>query len=268
MTERYENHEILKKNKLCPFKLGRVRGNAEAISNWHRNIEVILVVGGVGRARYGTRELTLTAGDIVAVNAEVLHRFYTEDDFSYFYLIVDEDFCLENGIFIDRLSLAPIVRDEESVALYRAMVEEFSPEAERAPLGAARRRAAVLALLLSLYERHATVAGSASTEGKVAETYVKRVLRHMNDRYSEKMTLESLASLCGITKFHLAREFKRYTGQTVLSYLNALRCERAALLISEGKSVTEAALSTGFESLSYFSRTYKRIFGVSPKNAK
>ena len=135
-------------------------------------------------------------------------------------------------------------------------------------MGAAKRRAAVLALLLSLYERHATAAVGDSATSKVAEEYVKRVLRHMNDRSNEKMTLESLASVCGITKFHLAREFKRYTGQTVLSYLNTLRCERAALLIAEGKSVTEAALSTGFESLSYFSRTYKRIFGTSPKNAK
>lgn len=268
MTERYENHEILKKNKLCPFKLGLVHGNAEAISNWHRNIEVILVVGGVGKARYGTKDLSLKEGDIVAVNAEVLHRFYTEEDFSYFYLIVDEGFCMENGIFTDRLSLDPIFRDEESSSLYRAMIEAFSPEAERAPLGAAKRRAAVLALLLSLYERHATAAVGDSATSKVAEEYVKRVLRHMNDRYNEKMTLESLASVCGITKFHLAREFKRYTGQTVLSYLNTLRCERAALLIAEGKSVTEAALSTGFESLSYFSRTYKRIFGTSPKNAK
>ena len=268
MTERYEIHEILKKNKLCPFKLGLVHGNAEAISNWHRNVEVILVEGGIGKARYGTRELTLSAGDIVAVNPEVLHRFYTEGEFSYFYLIVDEGFCLENGIFTDRLTLEPLFRDEEAVALYRAAIEQFSPEAERAPLGAARRRGAVLALLLSLFEKHATVGEKDATSGTVAEEYVKRVLRYMNDRYNERMTLESLASLCGITKFHLAREFKRYTGQTVLSYLNTLRCERAAVMIAEGKSVTEAALSTGFESLSYFSRTYKRIFGASPKNAK
>ena len=268
MIERYEHHENLKKNRLCPFKLELVHGNAEAISNWHRNIEIILVLGGTGKARYGTRELALTEGDIVAVNAEVLHRLYTDADFSYYYLIVDESFCLENGIFIDRLSLDPIFHDGEAAALYQKVAEEFSHEAEKSPLGATRRRAAVLALLLSLYEKHATPTAASTPSTTVAEEYVKRVLRHMNDRYNEKMTLESLAALCGITKFHLAREFKRYTGQTVLSYLNTLRCERAALLISEGKSVTEAAFATGFESLSYFSRTYKRIFGSSPKNAK
>ena len=229
---------------------------------------MILVVGGSGKARYGTRELSLAADDIVAVNAEVLHRFYTDTDFSYFYLIVDEGFCLENGIFPDRLSLDPVIHDADAVSLYRAMIEEFSPEAERAPLGAARRRGAVLSLLLNLFEKHAAITAGGPVVTTVAEEYVKRVLRHMNDHYNERMTLESLASLCGITKFHLAREFKRYTGQTVLSYLNTLRCERAAVLIYEGASVTEAAFATGFESLSYFSRTYKRIFGASPKKAK
>ena len=79
--------------------------------------------------------------------------------------------------------------------------------------------------------------------------------------WSEKL---SIAAMCGITKYHLAREFKRITGQTVLTYLNALRCKKAQLLLSEGKTVTEAAFESGFESLSYFSRTYKRIMGAPP----
>ena len=268
MIERYEHHATLKQNKLSPFELARVYGNAEAVSNWHRNLEVILVVAGKGGVRYGARELALKEGDLVAVNAEVLHRFYGDPDFSYFYLIVDEGFCLENGISPARLRLDPLFCDENIKTLYEGVIHAFSSEKNGSPFGVTRRRAAVLTLLLALCEDHATLTPENRESAAAAEEYVKRVMRHLNDHYKERVTLDALASLCGITKFHLAREFKRYTGQTVLSYLNTLRCERASLLISEGASVTEAAFACGFESLSYFSRTYKRLLGTSPKKAK
>ena len=78
------------------------------------------------------------------------------------------------------------------------------------------------------------------------------------------LSLDTLASLCGVTKFHLMRQFKQYTGQTIFSYLNHLRCQNAELLIAEGNSITEAAYASGFESLSYFSRTYKKHMGTAP----
>ena len=40
------------------------------------------------------------------------------------------------------------------------------------------------------------------------------------------------------------------------------------MLLAEGKTVTEAAYESGFESLSYFSRRYKRIMGISPSKNK
>lgn len=94
------------------------------------------------------------------------------------------------------------------------------------------------------------------------------MLEYLNENYTQSITLDELARLCGITKCHLAREFKRYTGQTVLTYVNSLRCQLAGLCISEGLSVTEAAYKSGFESLSYFSRVYKRLMGVPPSGGK
>ena len=94
--------------------------------------------------------------------------------------------------------------------------------------------------------------------------YVKSVIEYINANYSREVNLDELASLCGITKFHLAREFRKITGQTILTYTNILRCKKASVLIAEGKTVTEAALDCGFDSLSYFSRTYKKIMGNPP----
>ena len=114
----------------------------------------------------------------------------------------------------------------------------------------------------------ARIADKGKPEEDRSERHVKRVIAYFNDNLAETITMDDLSELCGVTKFHLAREFKRYTGQTVFTYLNFLRCKRAKLLISGGKRVAEAAYECGFESLSYFSRTYKRLIGEAPSSSK
>ena len=98
--------------------------------------------------------------------------------------------------------------------------------------------------------------------------YIKKVLEYIAEHYTEPLTLEDVADVCGITKYHLAREFKRFTGLTVITYVNILRCKRAEVCLAEGKTVTEAAVESGFDSISYFSRTYKKLMGVTPSEKK
>ena len=59
-----------------------------------------------------------------------------------------------------------------------------------------------------------------------------------------------------VDKYTLCRLFKKVTGQTVFEYLNRTRCLMAAEQIAEGATVTEAALASGYESLSYFAKSF------------
>ncbi|MBQ8432508.1 MAG: helix-turn-helix domain-containing protein [Clostridia bacterium] len=74
--------------------------------------------------------------------------------------------------------------------------------------------------------------------------------------------------VCEITECYLAREFKSYTGQTVMTYLNMVRCKNAEICLAEGKSVTETAYECGFESISCFSRTYKKSWVYHHQNLR
>jgi AraC-like DNA-binding protein len=128
-------------------------------------------------------------------------------------------------------------------------------------------RAAVLNLLcyvLAHYAKPVKVREAVSA----SEEFIKRAIVYLGEHYTEDVTLEGIAAYCGVSRFHLAREFKNHTGQTVFEYVNMLRCKRASLLLSEGKSVTETAYACGYESLSYFSRVYRKRMGVSPSNLK
>ena len=65
-------------------------------------------------------------------------------------------------------------------------------------------------------------------------------------------------------KYQLTRAFKRATGQTVITFINHVRCQHAANYIANGESVSRAALLCGFENFSYFSKTFQKFMEKLP----
>jgi AraC-like DNA-binding protein len=96
------------------------------------------------------------------------------------------------------------------------------------------------------------------------EKKIRRVIDYINAHFTENITLDLLAKDVGVSKYHLSREFKRTTGKTLFEYVIALRCKMAMQLISKGSSITESAISSGFDNLSYFSRKFNKVFGFLP----
>ena len=269
MASRYEHYTDLKMNRLCPFWFGGEENGHSCPSNWHSNIEILVITRGVGAIQYGKRRFPLSEGNIVIVNSGILHRLYSDGGIDYNFTIIDDDFCRENGIDTALIHFDECFRDEGTKTLFEKCIECMRHYSyEQSPTAAAKLRLAMLTLLIDVAERHSVPEVMNSDAASPSELYVKRAIEYVNDNYTRKIALDDVAALCGITKFHLAREFKRMTGQPLFAYLNTLRCKHAQTVLDEGKTVTEAALESGFESLSYFSRTYKKLMGVSPSSAK
>ena len=148
--------------------------------------------------------------------------------------------------------------------LYLAVVEKFAQnEREEHAITVLALRSSVLSLLHHVFANYSKPIDKKEINN-ASEEYIKRAVTYLNERCTEEIQLDSLAEFCGISKYHLAREFKKHTGQTVFSYLNKLRCKQASLLLSEGKTVTEAAYACGYESMSYFTRVFTKYMGVAP----
>lgn len=96
---------------------------------------------------------------------------------------------------------------------------------------------------------------------------VSNVIAYIREHYQEKLTLSSLADLFGFNKTYLATCFKRETGSTVTSYINALRLEYARTLLSiSNQEIGEICMSVGFTDQSYFSRIFKEKYELSPSD--
>ena len=268
-TQQYEHHLTIKQDKLCPFRFKSSNNLRNSVCNWHRNIEILLVTEGEGRMQYSSDDFSVQSHDIVVVNTGELHRVYSEKGISFSYVIIDESFCEENGIDTAERCFERVFKREETEGVFTRAYEAYMEyKNDPSPIKIAKVRLAVLALVAELYEYHSSAEVKSISGQGSPQDYIKRVLEYLAEHYTEQLTLEGVASICGITKYHLAREFKKYTGQTVVTYINVLRCKKAENCLMEGMTVTEAAGESGFDSISYFSRTYKKLMGSSPSSKK
>lgn len=96
-------------------------------------------------------------------------------------------------------------------------------------------------------------------------THVAIMLRTIHERINEPLSLVYLAKTAHISKEYASQIFKQETGTTVTEYINERKMLLAREMIAERKlPVTEVAESLGFMNYSYFSRLFKKRFGVSP----
>lgn len=87
----------------------------------------------------------------------------------------------------------------------------------------------------------------------------------LHENAGATVSMKQIAHAAGRHEIHLAREFRRYFGMPVGTYLRQIRTERAALLLRHTRSgITDIALSCGFASHAHLCRVFKAHFGVSP----
>jgi AraC family transcriptional regulator len=104
-------------------------------------------------------------------------------------------------------------------------------------------------------------------QGGMSATRLRRVKDFMSENYTGDLSLEVLADVAGMSRFHFSREFKRSTGITPHQYLIKLRVERAkALLTTPNLPLTEVGLRSGFSHQSHFTRLFRRITGTTPSS--
>ena len=88
----------------------------------------------------------------------------------------------------------------------------------------------------------------------------------LHDRLSESFTIESIANELGVHPVHLAHEFRRFLKVTPGEYLRRIRVEFAAeQLVKTALPLSEIALISGFADQAHFSRTFRRITQLTPR---
>lgn len=163
--------------------------------------------------------------------------------------------------------LLPRVYDEDPklLGIVKVISEEISEPGAYGPMFIEH---ALDLLCIQLMRSHSTLAVPVMRkEYGLASWQVRRVVRYMQERVSDDLTLQDLANVVCMSRFHFCTAFRKATGVSPYEYLTRLRIERAChLLLTPGQlPIGEVALAVGYGSYSAFSLAFRRYAGLSPR---
>ncbi len=152
----------------------------------------------------------------------------------------------------------------ETVSLYFSQIHtlyEEKPEGYELQL-----RAYFLLILCALLPYTSRRSENETSPDSIQMEKMKTVLKYIDSHLAEPLTVSELAQLCNYSDYHFMRFFRKHAGMTCIEYIQAMRAKKASRLLKEGKlSVLDAALSSGFNNLSYFYKVFKNHYGMTPK---
>lgn len=155
-----------------------------------------------------------------------------------------------------------LLDDDRSAAEIRSAKVQF----EQVPVMQPERYGAALAILQSFAlqlgdSAHRLLFATATHEPEAVRNAKSFIHAHL----AEPMSLEAVASAVNVSPFHFCKLFKRATGLTFTDFVNRARVEKAKrMLMKPAARITEVAYDVGFQSLSHFNRSFRRIADESP----
>lgn len=105
-------------------------------------------------------------------------------------------------------------------------------------------------------------------QSQLHRSQVGRAQRYIRIHLTEKMSLSRIAREAGSSSYHFARLFQAYVGETPFEFLRRMRLVTALRMLQEDSeaSVTEIALSVGYETSAAFNKSFHKILEMTPSN--
>lgn len=93
---------------------------------------------------------------------------------------------------------------------------------------------------------------------------VNQALSFMEENYSQKLTLQTVADACYVSQWHLSKLLNRYAEKSFYDILNAIRIRRAKELLADPRlKIGEIGEMVGYMDTAHFARTFKKLEGMS-----
>ncbi|MDQ8037220.1 MAG: AraC family transcriptional regulator [Pedobacter sp.] len=204
----------------------------------------------------------LQPGMLAVLPAAVAHAYHADshDPWSLYWVHL-------NGEAVQDF-LAPLLEDRPWAVLapglspglladWRSLLEAGTPGFEPAALQLAAARLRQLLV-------HLAWLGSRSPQAR-SRLDVTALQLFMQQHLQESLSLEQLAAVAGMEKFHFAKTFRRLTGQAPLQHFQHLRMARACEWLDAGEEgIAVIAQRLGYGDAPYFSRQFRQVTGMSP----
>ena len=97
---------------------------------------------------------------------------------------------------------------------------------------------------------------------------LQKLYHFIEANYQTNIDIKEVAGMCNLTTAAFCRYFKKATHFTFTDFLNQFRINQSKKLLLQDKNVTEACFETGFSSISYYNKVFKKVTGDNPSAFK
>ena len=216
-----------------------------------------------------------TPGDAFVVSPGNLHfmgsQTGTVDYFTFLFPVEYISFCI-NDMLDDKLlkplknghlMIGPRVKDtakelcEQLVETYMAKNKKIESEIT----AQIKTKRILLQFILEMWEKGFVIENDKSGRNTVE----KEMISYIQQNFKEKISLKEFGELFHLSEKYISRYFKEHFHITLSQYITHLRLEHAKQLLQDTDiPVTEIAMQSGYQNVSYFIRSFKKTYGVSP----
>lgn len=240
--------------------------------HFHSEPELISILSGRMTVETEAETITGEAGETIFINSNVPHATVAvEGDFAGKLVQFRMPGAVQGRLgylykFFNS-SIAPAFlfkkgEDAERLMLY---ISEIVKEKNNSGADSGYRTTAYMYMIMSVLSENRLLEDSGRlTENQKAIERLLPVLEYIDGHYMEEVSLAALSNILGLNEYYFCRVFKRAMGSTATEYINFVRTHYAAKLLLTGKNILEISCETGFSSLSYFNRVFKRYFQYPP----
>jgi AraC-like DNA-binding protein len=271
------NEEYVSYLKNSSFRIWMNKEKHGYEPHWHSALEIVMPLENKYTAIVDGSIYMLNPGDILLIPSMKVHSYMAPQRGTRMFYLFDLDAFskVKTFGFLKPLLMSPILITKEKASeiyddAHRLLLMVGNAYFEFGDL----RELMVYSLLMKFFALFgnyhlAQIQDSMSlTEKKKMMHYAKfeYIIEYINENFCRPLSLESMAELSHLSKYHFARLFKRYTDLTFYEYLTRRRLEEAVSLLSASSlSITTIALQSGFGNITSFNRVFKKYKNCSPK---
>lgn len=257
------------------YQVDKTNTKYEMASHWHTQLEIIRILKGTLNTKLNNQGYIAKKGDIIFINPETVHGAYPVDCvyecivFHMEFLEIADHSC---KFFIDSLINQEYIIKEFHKAsnspFYNSVNNIFEAMNHKSSGYKFKVIGAIYQMLGIIIDEHlySSTNTQSQIQGDKNVPKLKSVLFFIRENFDKPITLDDMALSAGMSSKYFCYFFREMTGKTPVEYLNSYRIEKASRkLLNTDLSVTDIAFLCGFNDLSYFIKTFKKIKGITPR---
>ncbi|HHU63360.1 MAG TPA: AraC family transcriptional regulator [Clostridiales bacterium] len=265
-------YEFVRGCEGMPFKIFFV-SIGRRLYHWHNELELIMPLEGSVVVNTFQKRNLLKKGDLFLLNSNEIHSLTgTEEANQILALQIQPRFCKEYYPQFQRVRFLQhrvvgcgLQNASEEIRKHMAkMMIDFSKKEEGYQFKLMERLNRIIYMLVK-YVPHELIEQDKLSSQEKNLVRLNKIINYIKENYMCKLLLKDIAKLEGVSMFYLSHFIKENLGISFQQYLNKVRLEKAAMLLSQGnRKILDVCVECGFSDYRYLNRLFYKEYGIMP----